>query len=264
MLKSEGSMYLMVYAPYGRTGVYMLQDYCRRLCIGTSEREITDLTSVLKALPQHHPLAALLRGSRDAANPDALADALLNPRDRSYSVPELIDFIERNDLMFERWYSQAPYLPQCGAIAATPHATRLRALPEREQYAAMELWRGTLASHSVIVSRSDAKKPCAKVRFDDKCWPYYVPFRLPGTLCVQERLPPGAAGVLLSRYHASPDLILVIDAQEKRMFDAINGERCIAEIAESVGGNQSLAHTRALFENLFCYDQVVFDASKTR
>ena len=31
-------MYLMVYAPYGRTGIYMLQDYCRRLGIGTSER----------------------------------------------------------------------------------------------------------------------------------------------------------------------------------------------------------------------------------
>ena len=30
-------MYLMVYAPYGRAGVYMLQDYCRRLGIGTSE-----------------------------------------------------------------------------------------------------------------------------------------------------------------------------------------------------------------------------------
>ena len=84
VLKSEGSMYLMVYAPYGRTGVYMLQDYCRRLGIGTSEREICDLMAVLKALPQQHPLAALLSGSRDAANPDALADALLNPRDRSY------------------------------------------------------------------------------------------------------------------------------------------------------------------------------------
>ena len=29
VLKPEGAMYLMVYAPYGRTGVYMLQDYCR-------------------------------------------------------------------------------------------------------------------------------------------------------------------------------------------------------------------------------------------
>lgn len=35
VLKPDGAMYLMVYAPYGRTGVYMIQEYCRRLGIGT-------------------------------------------------------------------------------------------------------------------------------------------------------------------------------------------------------------------------------------
>src|SRR6266436_8281556 len=30
VLKPDGAMHLMVYAPYGRTGVYMLQDFCRR------------------------------------------------------------------------------------------------------------------------------------------------------------------------------------------------------------------------------------------
>jgi SAM-dependent methyltransferase len=253
-LKSDGLMYLMMYAPYGRSGVYMLQDYCRRLGIGTSELEIDELMAVLKTLPQQHPLATLLRGSRDAANADALADALLNPRDRSYSVPELFDFIEGNGLTFARWHSQAPYLPQCGAMASTPHASRLRALPEREQYAAMELWRGSLASHSVIVSRSGAS---GKVLFDDQSWSRYVPVRLPGTLCVQERLPPGAAGVLLSRYHRWPDLILPIDEREKRMFDAIDGRRSIGEI-ECVAGSVE----RDFFERLFWFDQVVFDASK--
>ena len=102
-------------------------------------------------------------------------------------MPQLLDFIEGNGLTFERWYSQAPYLPECGSIAATPHASRLRILPKREQYGAMELWRGSLASHSVIVSRNDVTEACAKVRFDDRCWPRYLPVRLPGTLCVQER-----------------------------------------------------------------------------
>jgi SAM-dependent methyltransferase len=263
VLKPEGLIYLMVYAPYGRTGVYMLQEYCRRLGIGTTERDIGDLMAVLKTLPQHHPLAALLRGSRDAGNPDALADALLNPRDRSYSVPQLFDFIERNELTFERWHSQAPYLPQCGAIAATPHATRLSALPEREQYAAIELWRGAFARHSVILSRSGAREAGVRVRFDDQSWPGYVPVRLPGTLCVQERLPAGAAGVLLNQYHTFPDLILPIDAQEKRIFDAIDGRRSIAEIAHRAGGRDPSSRAQALFEKLFWYDQVVFDSSKS-
>ena len=40
----------------------MLQEYCRRLGIGTSAQEIDDLAAALKALPQQHPLVALLRG----------------------------------------------------------------------------------------------------------------------------------------------------------------------------------------------------------
>ena len=244
-LKPHGALYLMVYAPYGRTGIYMLQDYCRRLGITASPDAIGELTAVVKALPPHHPLAPLLRGSRDFVNADALADALLNPRDRSYSVPQLFELIEGNGLRFARWYSQAPYLPQCGAIATTPHAKRLAALSEPDQYAAMELWRGAFASHSVILSRDDASPVSAKPGFHDRePWPRYVPVRLPGTLCIQERLPDGAAGVLMSRYHAYPDLIVIIDPLEKRMLDAVDGRRSIATIVDGAGGGRLLPRAR--------------------
>jgi hypothetical protein len=255
-------MYLMVYAPYGRAGVYMLQDYCRRLGIGATASDIRDLLTVLEALPKQHPLAALLRGSRDAGNADAIADALLNPRDRAYSVPQLFDFIEGNGLTFRRWYSQAPYLPQCGAIATAPHANRLAALPERDRYSAMELWRGIIATHSVVVSRNDESESRVPVSFEDqRRWLEYVPVRLPGTICVQERLPPGAAGVLLSRYHAFPDLVLAIDADEKQMVDRIDGRRSIAAIIGDAAGSDRVRRAGALFERLFAYDQVVFDIS---
>ena len=45
VLEPEGAMHLMVYAPYGRAGVYMLQEYCRRLGIGTSSEEIRALAA---------------------------------------------------------------------------------------------------------------------------------------------------------------------------------------------------------------------------
>jgi SAM-dependent methyltransferase len=263
VLAPGGAMYLMVYAPYGRTGVYMLQEYARRLGIGTSDQEIDDLVASLASLPSSHPLAAVLRGSRDARNPDALADALLNPRDRSYSVPQLFDFIERNGLTMSRWYWQAPYLASCGAIASTPHARRLAALPPRDQYAAMELWRGTVASHSIVVRQDDASDGAPDVRFDDEGALAYVPIRLPWTTLVQERLPPGAAGVLLNRSHAHPDLVLPIDAHEKDLFQRIDGHRTIAEIAGQASAMDSLA-ARAFFERLWLYDQVVFDMSDVR
>jgi SAM-dependent methyltransferase len=258
VLKVDGAMYLMVYAPYGRTGVYMLQDYCRRLGIGTSDQEIGDLVAALESLPPHHPLVTLLRGSRDAGNADALADALLNPRDRSYSVPQLFDFIERNGMTFGRWYWQAPYSPHCGAITGTPHAKRLAALPSREQYAAMELWRGTMTAHSILAHRSDEAQGMT-VRFDDERWLGFVPVRLPWTQLILERLPAGAAGVLLNKSHAYHDLILVLSAEDKRLFDAVDGRRNIADIAERASGDHR--RVRALFEKLWWYDQVVFDTS---
>jgi len=255
VLKADGAMYLMVYAPYGRTGVYMFQEYCRRLGIGTSQQDINDLTAALKVLPQHHPLLSMLRGSRDALDAGALVDALLNPRDRTYSVPQLFDFVEGNDLRFARWYWQAPYLPQCGAIATTPHTTKLAALPEREQYIEMELWRGLMTNHDFVVQQGDA----VPVRFDDERYLRYVPVRRAWTMCVQERLPPGAAGVLLNQTHLFTDLVLLINAEEKRMYDAIDGRRSIAEIVDQ-GNDTSLA--RGFFEKLWWYDQAVFDTSK--
>ena len=250
VLKPDGAIYLMVYAPYGRAGVYMFHVYCRKLGIGTSAHEINDLATVVEALPQQHPLVTLLRGSRDALNADALADALLNPRERSYSVPQLFDFIDRNGLEFGRWYWQAPYLPQCGSISTTPHAKRLAQLTVREQYVAMELWRGAMTCHSLIAYRGNA--PAGFVV--DK---NYVPLRLPTTLCVEERLPPGAAGVLLNRSHPFHDLILVIDANEKKIFDRIDGRRTIAEL---VAGDKTF-DAQTFFQKLWSYDQVIFDAS---
>ena len=84
----------MVYAPYGRAGIYMLQDYCRRLGIEPSDSEIRDLAASLKALPPDHPLVPLLRNSPDFADTAGLADALLHPQDRSYSVPQLLEFLD--------------------------------------------------------------------------------------------------------------------------------------------------------------------------
>ena len=89
VLEPAGAMHLMVYAPYGRAGIYMLQEFCRRIGIQASDDEIRDLVVARGALPAAHPLARLLRDAPDFRQEAALADALLNPQDRAYSVPQL-------------------------------------------------------------------------------------------------------------------------------------------------------------------------------
>ena len=58
---------------------------------------IRDLIAALTALPRGHPLETLLREAPDFRQEAALADALLHPQDRAYSVPQLFDFLDRED-----------------------------------------------------------------------------------------------------------------------------------------------------------------------
>jgi SAM-dependent methyltransferase len=258
VLEPNGALNVMVYAPYGRAGVYMLQDYCRRLGLGDTAAEIRDLAASLKALPPDHPLAPLLRNSPDFADKAGLADALLHPQDRSYSVPQLMDFLSRAGLAFGRWVRQAPYLPWCGALASSPHQSRLLGLTAEAQYAAIELFRGTMVRHGVVAYRNDRPAQGARVAFDGESWLGYVPIRLPDTLAVRDRLPKGAAAVLINRNHTFTDLYLPIDARQERLLAAADGERTIEEICREQG-ERSLA--RDFFQQLWRWDQVVFNTS---
>jgi SAM-dependent methyltransferase len=259
LLEPAGAMHLMVYAPYGRAGIYMLQDYCRRLNIGTTAAEIRDLAASLRALPPDHPLAPLLRNAPDFATEAGLADALLHPKDRAYSVPELFDLLDSAGMRFGRWVRQAPYLPYCGALVQSPHRARLAQLSPQAQFAAIELFRGCMVEHSLTVYRDD--RPPPQISFEGDDWLGYVPLRVASTIVVEERLPPRAAAVLINRGHSFTDIYLPIDAQEKKMFDEIDGRRSIRQIAPDPALRQT---ARQLFERLWQYDQVVFDASGSK
>jgi SAM-dependent methyltransferase len=258
VLAPGGALHLMVYAPFGRAGVYLLQDYCRQLGIGSSAAELRDLAAALRSLPPDHPLAAQLRQAADFRDPAGLADALLHPHDRAYSVPQLMGFLSDCGMVFGRWVRQAPYLPACGALAASPHRSRLDRLAPEAQFAAVELFRGTMVRHSLVAYPADRPAPTAEVTFDGDAWLGYAPVRAPDTIAVPDNRRPGAIAVLINRNHTYTDLVLPIDARQASMLAAIDGERTIAEIA-GPPANRDVA--RDFFQQLWRYDQVVFDTT---
>jgi SAM-dependent methyltransferase len=260
VLKPHGAMHLMLYAPYGRAGIYMLQEFCRRVGFRATDQGIADLVSTLRALPPGHPMETVLREAPDFRQTAALADALLHPQDRSYSVPQLFELIEQSGLSFARWVRQAPYSSQCGLMARLPQAVQLAELPRAEQFAAAELFRGTMVRHSVIVYRNDSPSVYRPISFAGDAWMSYVPIRMPETICVQERLP---ASVLINQNHTYTDLVMPIDATGKLMFDAIDGDRSIGEILRLNPGGKQQLEARNFFERLWWHDQVVFDASRS-
>ena len=125
-----------------------------------------------------------------------------------------------------------------------------------------------MVRHSAVVYRDDSLGGERLISFAGDAWLGYVPLRMPDTICVQERLPPGAAGVLINQTHAYRDLIMPIDSTEKCLFDAIDGNCSIGGIVEkTLPSSQTesqldMAHT--FFEKLWWYDQVVLDGSRCR
>ncbi|MEE8285216.1 MAG: class I SAM-dependent methyltransferase [Gammaproteobacteria bacterium] len=265
VLAPGGAMHLMVYATYGRGGVYMLQEYCRILGVRALDQDLEGLGVTLGALPHGHALAPLLHQAKDFRNPAALADALLHPQDRAYTVPQLYTWLERCGLSFGRWTLQAPYLPHCGAVARTPHTARLTSLPARKQHAALELFRGTMVKHEFVAYRDDRSADAQPISFDGERWLDYVPVRMPATISLKERLPAGAVAVLLNPAHTHTDIFLPIDAVEERLFQAIDGANCIGGILrvalDNPGNPQNNERTGGFFERLWRYDQIVFDAA---
>jgi len=259
VLDRNGAIQLMVYAAYGRTGIYMMQEYCRLLGVGPTDEELRDLGATIAALSGDHPIAGVARRTKDFTYPDALADALLHPQDRAYTVPQLYDWLERCGLSFGRWFEQAPYLSRCGAIANMPHAARLTSLAPPLQHAAVELLRGTMTKHSLIAYRDDRLGESQPIAFDGDAWRGYIPLRLPWTLCVRE--PPGSAAVLINRGHPYPDLALPIDAAQGRVFEAIDGKHSIKQILRDTSRTTDDGHDTRFIERLWEYDQIVFDAT---
>ena len=248
VLKPDGAMHLMVYAPYGRTGIYMLQEFCRRVGIRATNEGIGDLISALRALPPGHPLENLLREAPDFQQGAALADALLHPQDRAYSVPQLLRSHRAG------WVDIWP-VGKTGALlramwcdgASSSSLADGRASPA-EQFAAAELFRGTMVRHSVIVYRNDRASSFQPISFAGDAW-----LKLCADSDVRNDLRSGPAylrAVLINQNHTYTDLIMAINATEKRMFDAIDGNRSIGDILEmtlpSSRGRGQLGRTHLL------------------
>ena len=158
VLAPGGGMGLMVYAPHGRTGVYMMQEALRRLA--PPEEPPPQRLDVARRVMRHLPETQWLRYNRnfdDHVNGgDAgLYDLLLNPRDRAFTVPALNALLRDAGLRVSCWvepirYDPAPLLPD------PKLRIRLEGMDVIERAALAEALAGNMAVHIVYCVRDDA------------------------------------------------------------------------------------------------------------
>ena len=114
-----------------------------------------------------------------------------------------------------------------------------------------------------IHAELDLKGESQPITFDGDSWRDYVPVRLPWTLCIRDRVTPGFVAVLINRAHTYPDLAFPIDAAQERIYAGIDGNRSVGEILRAAAGAGGDEQTRRFIEQLWEYDQIVFDATSS-
>ena len=255
VLKPSGVMHIMVYAQYGRTGVYMLQEYARLLGMGINDQDVEELGAVLETLGRDHPAHIFGRRSDDFRYPAGIADALLHPQDRAYTVPQLMAWLESASLQFGRWLLQAPYRSACSTALPPEHRARLAARSEVDDFAAMELWRGDRITHEFLCAHRAAH---LSWEFDDAVKASAVPraVRFPGARTNQIGLPPGSAAQLWHPAHRAQDLLMDVDADDKQLVDSLEEAQRISTLNHPKGKQDGLA----LLHRLWLADQVMIGA----
>jgi hypothetical protein len=158
VLAPGGGLGLMVYAPHGRTGVYMAQDALRLLA--PVDQPIAARLDTAKRVLRHLPETAWLRFNQHIRDHviggDAgVFDLLLNPRDRAFSVPELAALLAAAGLEPVCWVEPVRYDPTL--LLPDPRLrARAELLDPLSRAALAEALAGNLSTHVVYCVRAGA------------------------------------------------------------------------------------------------------------
>ncbi len=154
-LAPGGGLGLMLYGPYGRTGVYPLQSALRRLTGGLPDGERLALAKRLVArLPATNWFARnpLVGDHRDS---DAgLYDLLLHSRDRAFTVPEIYALAESCGLAVTGFIEPVRYDPAF-YLGDPKLRARLSGLAPPERAALAEELAGTHKTHVFYAVRQE-------------------------------------------------------------------------------------------------------------
>jgi SAM-dependent methyltransferase len=242
VLAPGGGLGLMVYAPHGRTGVYMLQDALRRLA--PPEHPPASRLDIARRVMKHLPQTAWLRRNPHFTDHieggDAgLYDLLLNPRDRAFDIPALFALLtsaglKLRCLMEPLRYDPATWLPdpKLRALAA--------ALDPMEAAALAEALTGNMSTHVVYCTRAGEGEAGP-----DPLSPQAVPIarEMPGDALAAAIRPDGTLPLVIEGLRVP----LALPPLAPAILRLIDGERSIGDIAAALAlrGIDATAFMRA-------------------
>ncbi len=250
-LLPSGVMNLKLIGSYGRQGIQLVRLMLGILGVHSGEPQ-ERTRKVLEALATADPFGSGGSQLKSWAGDRSAIEALLQKNEQTYDIPGLYRLVESSGLRVQRPLCQAYYQPQCTQLAASGELfTQVMGLPEDNQQAITELYRGGMQAHEFIVCRDDRPASEYDISFDGQGWLDYVPVANPGLSIIQEDLPPGTAARLRWDSHYYPEISALVDARQASLFNAGDGFRTISEVIAEAGGGLQDGTDREFARNFF-------------
>ena len=230
VLADDGCMGIMVYAQYGRTGVYQMQDLMRRINDASdgAQQEVDNTRAVLADLPASNwfKRGEGLFTDHLGESGIGLYDLLLHSQDRAYTVDQLYDVLAGEGLnlvkfipLARAWYRPEHFLSDARLVE------RIAAMPLRRRQAIGELISGEIIKHSCFVSpRTDTVADIT----DPRSIPVLAPQTRDGFKTILDRPRWTIEADPLPRISIKPG------GFTRAAFKLIDGRRSIGEIVEQV------------------------------
>lgn len=218
-LRPNGAMGLMVYATYGRTGIYMLQSVFRDFGLQQDEQSLQLVKETLESVPPDHPIHSFFKISTDWHYDAGLVDMFLHGRDRSFTIDECIDLVSSAGLAFQGWLYKSVYYLNDVFGPPTLLSQAIRALPERKMWSVMERLIALNGCHYFMACRPE--RPAER---------YTIDFSTPASLDYVPLMRVGC-GVSDSQVF-NPRFRLDMDPAQSAFVQHIDGRRTVREIAE--------------------------------
>lgn len=162
VLADRGTLGLMLYARYGRTAVYQMQELMRLIC---GDADLAARIAATREVLESAPPSNWFRRSQDLHRDHieygeaGLVDLFLHARDRAYAVEEIYEWlVDRHRLhvqFTEVDRGASRYNPTIVVGPRSPaFLERVHGLPLRRQQAIAEILDGSISMHCLYVTRS--------------------------------------------------------------------------------------------------------------
>ncbi|MCC6208098.1 MAG: class I SAM-dependent methyltransferase [Gammaproteobacteria bacterium] len=247
-LAPDGVIFVMLYAKYGRTGVYMLQDLFRMMELEQGEQDLAAVKACLSTLKPDHQIQRYLRQSNDVDYDAGLVDTFLHRQDIPFTVRDCLRLTEDAGLAFQGWMENFFYYPEAQIPRTAPFYAYLDALPERLRWQAMELMHGYVSQHAFFVCHADRDPATYRITFEADEFMRYIP--VPRWDLAVRDAPDGL--LVLERAPYPP---LPLSRPQSLILRQVDGRRCIEDCVRQAGFKDppdvALRFCRSLFQDLW-------------